>query len=440
MTVETRAEQILEWVRAAGATGDVIVDQGESLSLKARDGALEEHKVSSSQVFGLRVIKDDNVGTAYSEAADPEALKSMVDQALQNAAFARAEVSEKIPDSQLTLSTDDAVFCPEDSTSIEAKIDAALAIERLLSSRDRVQNVPYNGLQDNAGQRQVFTTAGLSARSRSRMFACFAHALMVDGEHNVMEGSGQAGRQFADLDINHLVDEAWDNCNGLLLGKPVASGRYDVIFDKECQIDVIRTFGMMFSGKAAKDGVNPMRDKVGEVVADPRLNLSDSPLLADGFGYALFDAEGSPTVKTPLIQHGELVTLIHNSATAGHFGCKTTGHADRGPRSTMGVGLHQLEVEAGPDADVLAGEYLELTDLTGLHSGANPIAGDFSFGASGYLCRDGERIKPVRGVTVAGNFYNMIRQIRAIGDTQLWDWQRSALMPHIRFADVAISG
>jgi len=71
MLARDEADQILTRVREAGAEGDLIIDQGQALSLKAKDGELEEHKVTSSQVFGLRVIKDGRVGTAYSEAADP---------------------------------------------------------------------------------------------------------------------------------------------------------------------------------------------------------------------------------------------------------------------------------------------------------------------------------------------------------------------------------
>ena len=87
-----------------------------------------------------------------------------------------------------------------------------------------------------------------------------------------------------------------------------------------------------------------------------------------------------------------------------------------------------------------SGEYLEVTDLSGLHSGANPISGNFSFGASGYLCKDGERIQAVRGITVAGNFYEMLNKISMIGNKQHWNEGRTTLMPSIRFSDIAISG
>lgn len=440
MDIESLASQVLDQVRAAGATGDLIIDEGEALSLKARDGTLEEHKVSSSQVFGLRVIKDSRVGTAYSEAADPEALSSMVDQALVNASFSRPEEHEKILPISASLRTDDTVFCPPETVGIEAKIEAALTLETTLAARDKVKNVPYNGVSDSTGQRRIFTTSGLTAYSRSRMCSAMAFALMEEGDKNVMDGFGQAVRLFGDIDIPAIVEEAHHNCLGLLHGEPIESGHYDVIFNKECQVDLFGVFEMMFSAKSAKDGVNPMRDKVGEIIADARLTLSDVPLNLEGFGYTLFDAEGTATENRAMIAAGRLETLAHNSATAAHFEVATTGHASRGPRSTLGVELHQLEMAAGPDADVLAGEYLELTDLTGLHSGANPIAGDFSFGASGYLCRNGERQQPVRGITVAGNFYEMLNRIAAIGTEQFWNWQRIALMPHIRFADVSVSG
>lgn len=89
---------------------------------------------------------------------------------------------------------------------------------------------------------------------------------------------------------------------------------------------------------------------------------------------------------------------------------------------------------------LLAGTYFLITDLTGLHSGANPISGEFSFGASGYLCKDGIRGQAVRGVTVAGNFYELIQRIGGIGNAQYWNWQKTALMPKIRFLDMQVSG
>ena len=442
MTISDQANQVIDLVKAAGASGDLIIDQGESLSLKASDGELEEYKVSSSQIFGLRVIKDGKVGTAYSEAANSDALSSLVEQALTNASFTAIEVHENILSNEVTLKTDDLVLCPAEEVSIDEKVNFALKMESDLAAKDKVKNVPYNGVQDNTTQRHIFSSAGLNAYSKSRMCAAYAYALIEQGDKNAMEGIGQAARLFTALDANDIVEKAYTHTLNILDGSPVPSGHYDVIFDEEVQASLFGVFTLMFSGKSAKDGVNPMREKLGDSIADARLNLTDQPLSTEGFGYQLFDAEGTATQSTPLIVNGTLNTLIHNSATASFFDIQTTGHAARGPKSTMGVGLHQLEISAGSASptDLFSGKYLMLTDLTGMHSGANAISGDFSFGASGFLYEDGQLRQPVRGVTVAANFYDMLNKISLIGDKQFWNWEKSALMPHLRFTDLAISG
>ena len=442
MELQAKAAEVLSRVTDAGATGDLIIDRGQAISLKAQQGNLEEHKVTSSQIFGLRVIKDNQVGTAYSEAADLESLASLVDQALVNASFAAEEAHEKVLANDQNLSTNDSALCPTDNISIDEKIDMALKLEADLSGRPKIKNVPYNGVQDSTSERHIFSTAGLTASTKRRFCSAYVYGLIEDGDKNAMEGVVQVARLFPELEPDALVEKAYRNTLDILDGTAVKSDHYDVIFDEEMQVSLFNVFTLMFSGKSAKDGINPLRDKVGQLVADERLTLLDRPDNVFGFGYDLFDDEGTPTQSLSLIESGVLNTLVHNSMTASYFGTQSTGHGTRGPRSTLGVGLHQLEIAPG-DADeqtLHVGRYLTITDLTGLHSGANAISGDFSFGASGYLCEDGKRIQPVRGITVAGNFYQMLKNINVIGRDQHWNSERSALMPAVRFAEVAISG
>ncbi len=440
--LQQASEQVFSRVKDAGAEADLIIIAAESLSLKASEGKLEEQTVSNTQSFGVRVIKDDHIGIAYSEASDAESLQWMVDQALQNATFSDTEPHERILDSQQQLVSDDSIFFPEDSASVDQQIDMVLQLEQGLLDKPLVKNVPYNGLSDVANSRFLFSSAGLSAASRERMVYAYAYALAEDGDKNAMEGTGQMQRLTQQLDVPTLIESVAGASLDLLDGKPIPSKHYDVIFDRECQIQLFVVFSMAISGKAAKEGISPWRDKIGETVADSRLSMHDMPLLTDGFGYSLFDDEGTATANTPFIVEGKLNTMMHNSVTASHFGLTTTGHASRGPRSTLGVGSHQLTIDAGTAnaAEIYAGEYLEITSMAGLHSGANAISGDFSLGVSGFLCRDGKRVQPVRGVTVAGNFYKMLNQIECIGNERFWNWQRSSLMPSIRFAGLAISG
>lgn len=442
MSYERIATTVLEQVTKAGATGDLLIDAQQTLSLKCNQGKLDEHKVSSSQIFGLRVIDQQRVGIAYSEADDAESLASMVQQALQNARYSKVDEHTAIMADAATLRSDEDWLCPEDTTSIDEKIDFALQLEDMLLSKEPVKSSPYNGVSDLISQHYVYSTSGLSAFQKSRSSVAYAYALAEDGEKNAMCGTGQLQRNFADLDKSAIVEDAYSETIAMLDGGPIDSGHYPVIFDRETQSQLFDVFSGVFSGKWAQDGVNPWRDKVGKLVADSALTIYDNPLNREGFGYALFDAEGVAAKIIPLLEKGVLKTLIHNSATAHYFQQTMTGHAARGAKSNLGVGLHQMEVAAGDasSTDLYAGDVVLITDLSGLHAGANPISGDFSFGASGYLCRNGDKQQAIRGITVAGNFYKMLNAIDAVGDTQYWNWQKGMLMPSIRFSQLTVSG
>ena len=54
--------------------------------------------------------------------------------------------------------------------------------------------------------------------------------------------------------------------------------------------------------------------------------------------------------------------------------------------------------------------------LSGLHAGANPVTGDFSLQSAGFMIKNGEKTTPVKGFTVAGNFYELLKNIRAVAN------------------------
>ncbi len=166
----------------------------------------------------------------------------------------------------------------------------------------------------------------------------------------------------------------------------------------------------------------------------------DKPLVPE-FGFAPFDDEGCLTRETSIIKEGILQTHLHNSLTAQALSASNTGHASRSAKGSLNVSSHQLMVEPGNISldEIHKDEYFEITQLSGLHSGANAITGDFSFGATGFLCRDGKRQQAVRGVTVAGNFYEILQEL-LIAENSEWNWQRTQCFPSIRFLSLNIAG
>ena len=60
-------------------------------------------------------------------------------------------------------------------------------------------------------------------------------------------------------------------------------------------------------------------------------------------------------------------------------------------------------------------EALYVQSVSGLHSGTNPISGDFSVGAEGLMVRDGAFAEPVREVTIASTLQRMLLDVAEVG-------------------------
>ena len=58
---------------------------------------------------------------------------------------------------------------------------------------------------------------------------------------------------------------------------------------------------------------------------------------------------------------------------------------------------------------------LLVTELEGA-AGCNPISGDISIGVQGFLVENGQKIQPVDTITIAGNFFELLKAIEARGD------------------------
>jgi PmbA protein len=113
---------------------------------------------------------------------------------------------------------------------------------------------------------------------------------------------------------------------------------------------------------------------------------------------------------------------LHNTDTARRTGAETatTGSAVRaGFKSGIGVGVRALRFEPGPlgPDEILASvpEALYVQSVSGLHSGTNPISGDFSVGAEGLMVRNGALAEPVREVTIASTLQRMLLDLTHVG-------------------------
>ena len=140
----------------------------------------------------------------------------------------------------------------------------------------------------------------------------------------------------------------------------------------------------------------------------------------NGGASAAFDGEGVATRTKDVIEKGRLVTFLHNLKTAKKDGVEPTGNASRASfKSPVGISPTNFFIQPGEKSyDQLVADLSDgiiIIDVQGLHSGANPVSGDFSLGAYGYLVEKGKVVRPVDQITIAGNFFKLLAAVEEVG-------------------------
>jgi PmbA protein len=170
----------------------------------------------------------------------------------------------------------------------------------------------------------------------------------------------------------------------------------------------------------------------------------DDPTDARAYAASAFDAEGLACRRNSLIDDGLLQGYLYNTYAGRRAGRASTASAVRaGFKSAPGVGARALCLVPGPlsQEEVLAavGDGLLVQSVAGIHSGVNPISGDFSVGAEGLMIRDGALAEPVREITIASTIQRMLLGILHVGADLEWLPGNAAGMT-LAIADLSMSG
>jgi len=187
---------------------------------------------------------------------------------------------------------------------------------------------------------------------------------------------------------------------------------------------ILGIVGGMLNGGSVLKGRSPFADRVGEVIASPLLTFVDDPTDPRSLGAEAHDGEGLARRRNELVRDGVLQGFLHNTYTGRRSGTASTGSAERGVASTPGVGAGALAVAPGTGThEELLGQVehgLFVTSMAGLHSGVNPVSGDFSVGVEGLMIKAGELAEPVREATIASTLQRLLLDIAAVGADLEW--------------------
>ncbi len=434
-------QSAVDYTMSIGAEAcDVIVTTSDSINFSAQDGKLEKYKVAKTSVLGIRVIKNKKIGLAYSESFDEDAIQFAAKSALANSEYSGVNEHETICVKNENDFIKHAPF--NDKSSLEEKIEFALKLESEVKKRDpRFQAAPYNGLTVGEMKSYYLNSLGTYTEESEGNISAYTSALLKEGERTSMHYSSMLAHELSQLDLETSIQEVLEHSANWLNAQSIPTGKYDVIFQIDVLAQLIDSYSSYFSAKAAIEKRNPWEAKLNQTVAAKNFTLIDVPAYKDAFSKQYVDSEGMLKKDLTLIENGVLKSFYHNTSTASFFKTTSTGHASRGARTALGVAGTNWLIKPGADSEleVKAGTYLEIIYVMGLGRG-DTMSGEFSFGASGYLCKDGKRIQPVKGITIAGNFNKILNGIAKMGTDLEPNSSYSRFAPMMRFCDLSVAG
>jgi PmbA protein len=425
---------------------EVYLGRSHHTSVKVFDGAVESLSSADTSGVGVRVIVDGRQGFAYAASLEDSIVAETLAEARDNAAFGTVDEflglvePDGVEPVELHLYREELAQFPADR-----KVELALELERAVRAADpRIRGVEMAEYGDSSGESAIASTTGVRATSRRTSCSIVASAMAGEGTET-MTGSGYSvARTPEDLDMAKAVKDASEKATRLLGARKPASRRLTVLLDPSVSSSFLGLLSSGLSASSVIKGRSLFAGREGEAVAVPFLTLVDDPTEPQAWGAGRYDAEGLASRRNVLIANGVLQGFLHNSYTGRRCGVPSTASAVRGGyRSTPGVGSRALSLTPGERsqeqlmADV--GDGLLVQSVSGLHSGANPISGDFSVGVEGLLFRDGAPAEPVREATIASTLQRMLLDLVAVGGDLEWLPGGAAGMTLV-IGDVQLSG
>jgi PmbA protein len=410
----------------AGEQVEAFVGSSTSTSVRVHGGEIESLTQASSSGIGVRVVRDGRQGFAYAGSLDPEVIAEVLADARDNATYAEPEewVGLAEPDGvapvELDLWREALADMPTDR-----KVALALELERAVKARDpRVTGVRVAAWGDGSGVGAVATSTGILVTGRSTFCHLSVQALASDGDETKTGYGVSVGRQPDDVDLDEAADDAADRATRLLGAVQPASGTVVLVLEPRMAATLLGVVAGTLNGESVLKGRSPFADRVGQAIASPLVTLVDDPTDPASLGADSHDGEGLATRRVPLIENGVLAGFLHNTMTGRRAGVPSTASAVRGFRSTPGVGAQALAIATGEGTldELIAGvdHGVLVQSMTGLHSGVNPVSGDFSVGVEGLMLRRGAPAEPIREATVASTLQRLLLDVAAVGGEREW--------------------
>lgn len=400
---------------------EVFMTSGRTLTIEVKEGKVDSFERADTHGLGLRVLKDGRMGFSYTSSLEKEDIRRVVEDAIGSAHNTCRDDLNGFPERGEVPSLDLAIYDPSLSEiGEEEKVERALLLESSARAFDRrVKRVRKASYREST-QEVTLARRDWTLSYPSTKVSCGIIAIAEEKGDSQMGWDWDNRRGLGEIDPAAIGRRAAERAVRLLGARKGEAMKAPVILENAIAAEFLEILSSSFLGDNVHKGKSMLKGKRGEALFSPLIDIVDDGLLRGGWGSSPFDGEGVPRRRTILIEKGVLKGYLYDHYWARKEGMGSTGNSSRMSFKTPpSIATTNLYIEKGdhPFQDLVKGieKGLIITDLLGAHT-ANPVTGEFSFGAMGFFVERGRPIFPVKGIAIAGNILDVFRDVKGIGD------------------------
>ncbi len=427
---------------------EAFIQRSKKLNIRVFKGEIDDYNISDEDGLSLRGIYKGKMGYSYTEKIDESSIEMLIKEVIDNAKVVDSDDEEFIFEGSKEYKKINGYNDELDKVSNQEKIEFTRSMEaEALKTDERVEAVNYCVFGEQTVHSTLINTNGLSLEDKSNIAYGYLSVMVKDGDDVKTAMKHVISNDFSKFKAKELAQEAVKEAVSQLGADSIESDNYPVILRNEAAASLIEAYSSIFSAEKVQKGLSMLKDKIEENIASDIITLIDDPYMEGGVASRSFDGEGVATERKNVIENGKLKTYLHNLKSAKKDGVKSTGNGYKGSyKSTVSIAPTNMYIQNGDkEFDDMVGNItkgLIIIGLQGLHAGVNTVSGDFSLSANGYLIENGEISKAVNQITVAGNFYEMMKNVVEVGNDLEFTFPGGGYIgsPSLKISELSISG
>ena len=406
-------EIIEKGVKAVFETYELFFLRERIKKYESREREISGVEMKEETGVAMRAVRDGRMVFSHTFDKGEKAAASLTGNAAAILPFLEEDRDKVFPEGAPSYEKMD-IF-DEHGLKTDDREKAALLVdmERTILDFDaRIKTTRNCELQETEIETLILNSAGVRGEAKKTIYTLMGMCVARE-EDEASWFDWSWSHSLQGLDGKALAESIARRAVSLLSSRQIDTGVYDGILTPGASCDLLDILADSFLAENLYKKKTRLAGREGTKYFSPLISIKDSGLT--GMGSFPFDGEGVPSRENPVVTDGIFNGFLYDTYYGRKLNKSSTGNAARsGVKDPPTSAPRGFFIEKGRDN--LGDPALEgviIAELMGTHT-ANPITGDFSLGATGYLKKNGSTT-PFTGVILSGNLFDLLNNVKGVG-------------------------